>query len=552
MSRLVLMQQLATTLAVLATCACGDPKVPASNITSVPVPQLISLAISPKAVTLLPGATQSFKAAARWTTGDSTLPPVAYSADGGTVNPQNGTYQAPTAAGTYRVILEHAGGEARDTAVATVEAPPPPPQLISLVIHPKTITLLPGSGQTFGATALWSTGATDLPPVSFSTNGGAVNSSTGAYVAPAQPGTYRVIVAHTGGSARDTAVVTVQGSTAPPVLSSLTISPQSAAVLPGANPVFTVSAIWTDGSTTLPPLAFSATGGTINAATGAYTAPTAAGTYLVVVAHVGGTLRDTATITVTSVISPPPPTQVFATNLPANAGLQLITDSDFGNLLPDERFNADSLAHTGGTNRVDPSAPNSPDVYDVTYAGNNAGDGYGAGTLWGPERHQWRQVYFAMSLWLPANYSMHSNEEKFFYPLVTTNGQHTSSTIFGWYTTGSESPSSPTWTLGGDAQLGSPRFYQSSNVKPRKGSWQKLEYYIVMNSPGQSNGILRIWVNGDLAMDRSNMRYSNASTQSFFDGIRFATTRGGGASSALTPPEGQIRRYDRLAFFAGQ
>jgi len=59
-------------------------------------------------------------------------------------------------------------------------------------------------------TANWSTGATTVPPVTWSASGGTV-SSTGAYVAPSAAGTYQVIVAHTNGTVRDTATVTVTG-----------------------------------------------------------------------------------------------------------------------------------------------------------------------------------------------------------------------------------------------------------------------------------------------------------------------------------------------------
>jgi hypothetical protein len=74
------------------------------------------------------------------------------------------------------------------------------------------VSLAAGASQQFGVTASWSTGATTVPPVTWSASGGTV-SSTGAYVAPSAAGTYQVIVAHTNGTVRDTAVVTVAGAT---------------------------------------------------------------------------------------------------------------------------------------------------------------------------------------------------------------------------------------------------------------------------------------------------------------------------------------------------
>jgi hypothetical protein len=50
----------------------------------------------------------------------------------------------------------------------------------------------------------------------------------------------------------------------------------------------------------------------------------------------------------------------------------------------------------------------------------------------------------------------------------------------------------------------------------------------------------------------TNSRFSAASAQAYFDGIRFTGTRGGGSSNTPTPAGGQVRRYDRLAFYASE
>ncbi len=79
-----------------------------------------------------------------------------------------------------------------------------------------------------------------------------------------------------------------------------------------------------------------------------------------------------------------------------------------------------------------------------------------------------------------------------------------------------------------------------------------IEVYWVMNSVGQRNGIYRAWVDGKLAADFNDVVFSGATKESFFDRIRFTGTRGGGVSNTLTPPEGQVRRYNRLAFFGSR
>jgi hypothetical protein len=362
-----------------------------------------------------------------------------------------------------------------------------------------------------------------------------------------------MIIATCGCGAADTTAAIVET----PVLEQITIAPKTVSLQTGGSQTFTSTARWSNDETTLPPVTYSRVGGgTINATSGAYTAPGSAGTYLVIVAPQGSGLRDTAVVTVTAAPPPPPPPpppSEFASNLPSGAGLQLVTDTYFGNMLPNEQFSADGLAYAwDGRNATDASATYGPAVFENFYPGNSRGDGSGGAIMWGPEDRNWRKMYFSIMLWVPSNYSMHTNEEKFFYPLVKNGSSVTSSTIFGWYLTGNESASGQTWSLGVDPQLGAPRTYQTSNVKLQKGTWQRLEFFVQMNTPGQSNGIWRAWINGVLAVDFSNIRYSNASTQSTFNGIRFTGTRGGGPSSALTPAGGQVRRYSRLAFYASQ
>jgi hypothetical protein len=250
---------------------------------------------------------------------------------------------------------------------------------------------------------------------------------------------------------------------------------------------------------------------------------------------------------------PPPPSGAWAANRPA--GLTRITDSYFGGLRTDA-LNADGLAYAwDGRNGTDASAPFGPDVFETFYPGNHRGNGEGGASLYGRGNQQWREIYFALMLWVPANYSMHTNGEKFWYPVITTNGRVTSSTMLLWHTPewagypGGASDS--TWVFGLQTQIGDTNRYQPRDT-PRlvKGRWQQVEVHMVMNTPGQRNGVLRVWVDGRPALAWTDVRYSAQSAQGVIDAIRFEGVRGGGASSVLTPPGGQVRRYSRLAFYA--
>lgn len=168
-------------------------------------PTMTGLVLSPKSGVALPfGGSRQFSATFAWSDGTSTAAQVQYSATGGSIS-TGGLYTAGSVAGTFMVVANCLCGFA-DTAVVQLAANAP--QLTKLTISPKNVTLAPSATQQFTVTANWSTGATDVPPVTWSASGGTVSSS-GLYVAPSAAGTYSVIVKHNGGMAVDSAVVTI-------------------------------------------------------------------------------------------------------------------------------------------------------------------------------------------------------------------------------------------------------------------------------------------------------------------------------------------------------
>lgn len=168
-------------------------------------PTVLVLSLSPtSSVILAPGETRQYTATAYWSDGASRPVNVTYSASGGTIT-SDGLYMAGTVAGSYAVFATCICGL---IASRTIEIRGDAAQLQRLTVSPKTAILAPGGTQQFAVTANWATGSTDLPPVTWSASGGTVSAS-GGYVAPSIPGVYHVIVAHSGGSVRDTASVTV-------------------------------------------------------------------------------------------------------------------------------------------------------------------------------------------------------------------------------------------------------------------------------------------------------------------------------------------------------
>ncbi len=268
-----------------------------STVTVAP-PVLTGLSATPVSTTLLPGQTQQFLVAGSWSDGGTTAPQVAWTVSGGIVTGA-GLYTSGSVAGTYAIIATELGGNLADTCFVTIT--PAPVALTSLLLTPGTGVLAPGAGMDFKVLGTWSDGSKGVPPVTYSGTGGTL--SSGRYVAGSMPGTYRVIATHTGGKKADTSTVII---TTPVTLTSLLVAPKPVSLIPGAVEQFRVTATWSNGSTALPLVTWSATGGTI-LSTGFYAAGSTPGAYRVIAAHQGGTRRDTVNVTVLGTPPPPPP-----------------------------------------------------------------------------------------------------------------------------------------------------------------------------------------------------------------------------------------------------
>jgi hypothetical protein len=89
-------------------------------------------------------------------------------------------------------------------------------------------------------------------------------------------------------------------------LSSISISPETATLVPGVTQSFFATGYLKDGRRVPVGAIWTATGGTIDAG-GTFTAADTAGTYLVIASSTTRSLADTAIITITAPIPPPPP-----------------------------------------------------------------------------------------------------------------------------------------------------------------------------------------------------------------------------------------------------
>jgi hypothetical protein len=95
---------------------------------------------------------------------------------------------------------------------------------------------------------------------------------------------------------------------------AIELTPSEMALESGQTQQFSAMGAMSDGSTQPVAVSWSATGGTISTA-GLYTAGGGAGTFRVIARQTGGTLADTASVTITAPPPPPPPPATGLTGL---------------------------------------------------------------------------------------------------------------------------------------------------------------------------------------------------------------------------------------------
>ena len=236
--------------------------------------------ISPTSLTLAVNNSHTFSAAGG-------VAPYTYSivSGGGTINSSTGSYTAPATAGSVVVRVTDSLSQFADSNI-TINA--------GLSISPATVSLVQSGTQTFSA-------AGGVAPYTYSvvSGGGTMNSSTGAFTAPATAGS---VVVRVTDSLSNTANSNVT------VVTPVTISPSSPTLAVNGNLTFTASG-------GLAPYSYSIVsgGGVINSSTGAFTAPATAGS---VVVRVTDSLsqQSSTTVTVNAALVISPATKTLAVN----------------------------------------------------------------------------------------------------------------------------------------------------------------------------------------------------------------------------------------------
>lgn len=188
---------------------------------------------------------------------------------------------------------------------------------------PVTVSVAPASvqlvvGQTQALTITVTPPATPGTPGWTSTNTAVASVNASGLVTALAAGTARVTASLGGASAGSDVVVTALPPP-PPTVTSLAVTPASAALGTSATQQFSATEHLSDGSSRAAAgVTWSATGGVVSTS-GLYTSGTTAGTYRVIAVGVSGH-ADTSNVTIT-VAPPPPPTVTALVLAPESATL---------------------------------------------------------------------------------------------------------------------------------------------------------------------------------------------------------------------------------------
>src|ERR1041385_7462494 len=273
-------------------------------------PTLTALVVTPSSITLAPGDSQQFTVSGSWSDGSSAPPSVTWTATGGTMS-AGGLYSAGPDPGTVQVIAAEQGGTKSDPSDVVIAVPAP--TVVSFALAPQLDTVQAGQTRQYATAVGWSDGLSHAYTASFTATGGAITTD-GLYTAGSVAGTFRVFATCSCGPSDSAVVVVSPAPPAVPTLTQLLLNPSSVTLPAAGTQQFTASGSWSDGSSTPPPVTYTATGGTITTS-GLYTAGSTAGTYRVIAAQTGGTRADTSVVTIS------PPTLPQLTADPSSASL---------------------------------------------------------------------------------------------------------------------------------------------------------------------------------------------------------------------------------------
>ena len=300
-----------TTGTFVSTVKATSGSLSATASVTVTVGSLATITITPSPDTTVVNGTKQFVAVGRDAGGNvvGITPVWSVANGGGTINSATGLFTAGAVAGTFANTIRVTSGSISSTVSETVVSG----ALATIVVTPNPVTLGIGTNQQFlasGADAFGNPVSLGSVAWSVANGGGTIGSASGLFTAGNTVGIFANTVRATSGGISGTAFVTV---TAGPV-ATIVIVPATASLTVGSGQQFIAEGRDASGNfvAIVPTWTVVNGGGTINAATGVFTAGTIAGTFTNTVRAASGFLSATATVTVvggpiaTIVVTPNP------------------------------------------------------------------------------------------------------------------------------------------------------------------------------------------------------------------------------------------------------
>jgi hypothetical protein len=493
---------------------------------------VVDVVVFPQQVALTPDQTQLFIAYGHTSAGDSVPAAVSWSTSGGSVD-SDGLYAAPSTPGDYLVVATHTERSwLLDTA--WVEVSLEDVLVVTTVeVTPASVTLRPGGTQQFEVVARDQFGIVTAGTFGWSATGGSITPE-GSYVADSQEGDYQVVALEASGVA-DTAEVTI--ASVDPVVTTVEVAPASVTVRPGGTQQFEAAARDQFGNATSGTFDWSGSGGSITAE-GLYTAGSQTGSYEVVATETSG-VADTASVTIAEVTAGYP-------NEPA--GLVVLGEHSFpaGYFGDDEHFAAAATHTAAGTywlmRDYEKKLHIETDIADAPMSPpGTMGMAYPAGMPSSGE---------------PASFGFYIPEQRelyvsyhFLMPRNPNNGmwelEPAGVKILGYISYGSidrqnEGPlgfkpgglQPGPFSIASNEYLGKPSscatyVNEAARYKITLDEWHQLEIYGKLNDMGVANGIHRMWVDGELYTDCTQMSYITPAEPHGFWQVHFQPVWGG-------------------------
>jgi hypothetical protein len=438
--------------------------------------------------------------------------------------------------------------EAAGSRVASVRK-----NVVAVDLTPTQVSVAAAASQQFTATGRRSDGSTvTLSPV-WNATGGTITSA-GLYTAGTTAGTYRVIAA--SGNLADTSVVTVTVTTPTRTLTALVLTPALISLSAGATQQFSVSATWSDGSTGAPPLTWSATGGGISNS-GLYTAGATGGTFRVLVSS--GARADTSSVTVTATASSPPTTTADFLNAPSS-GWTTVASLTWSQAIPYRRdpiYDPDNGTHLVDWGDDDPnrewgrqavvvsdastpgSVPSALELrlpagltggYAATKIGNHP-NWSGNGPLWWSPSLSTGYLYVGMWVRFSPAYTLNGNiGQKIFYLKSDLAANSKINHMIGIMVNDGNRGDQLWPTYEPQNPFNRYKVPETTVNNLNDGRWHQLEYLQLANTPGVSNGTLKIWVDGRLEGIWTNARFFDAAQVASVNRLEINPIYGGGTN----------------------